>query len=83
MRLLMWSLIAAICATWAGVCYDCPDNLPDDSGAAPGSPAQASPAKGDRVSTGQVRAFESRVVSLDQSESIWSSNALAGFVFAV
>jgi hypothetical protein len=75
-RLLAWSSIVAICVTWAGVCYDYPDSPSDASEAVPGSPAQLNQAQADRVSADQVQARESRVVSLDQRESMWGSQAL-------
>jgi hypothetical protein len=76
-RLLAWSSIAAICGTWAGVCYDYPDNPSDAGGAMPDSPAQVNQANADRVSAEQLEAGESRVVSLVQRGSLRGSPTLA------
>src|SRR5882762_3228573 len=72
-RLLAWSSIAAICVTWAGVCYDYPDNPSDAGGSMPDSPVQVNQARADGVSADQLQARESRVVSLDQRESMGGS----------
>jgi len=67
------SLSLAGYADWSEVCYDYPDNPSDAGGSTPDSPVQVNQARADGVSADQLQARESRVVSLDQRESMGGS----------